>query len=272
MNAPHFSYRMFLIPLIALLLTAGTALGATLEPTGLQDGQLLPKNQAEFHIGFSYMDGLHNQFQGEDRDRRVMEAPSLTLNLGLAERVEAQIQYSYLHLREDGQGSKWGSGDVTLGLKVRLWKESLRLPAIALRLATKLPNADDEDDFGTDEADIFIEALFTRNYPLFSLYLNTGVAIMGDPRPNNDGQDDMFTYGIGVRIPVIADSLDALLAVEGMEGDESVNSRGALRAGIQAHMGRFIWDLGASVGYVNKSEDWGVRTGVTTNFELPKGW
>lgn len=272
MNVPLTINRTCLISLLALLLVATPGLAANLEPTGLQDGQLLPKNQAEFHIGFSYADGLHNQFQSEDRDRRIMEVPSLTFNLGLAERVEAQIQYSYLHLSEDGQGDKWGSGDVSLGLKVRLWRESLRLPAIALRLATKLPNADDKKDFGTDEADIFIDALFTRNYPHFSLYVNVGVAIMGDPRPNNGGQDDMFRYGIGVRIPVIDNSLDALISVEGMEGGDSVNNRGALRAGFQASLGRFVWDMGASVGYVSKSEDWGIRTGLTTFFELPAGW
>ncbi|ABA89933.1 hypothetical protein Pcar_2697 [Syntrophotalea carbinolica DSM 2380] len=272
MNAPSGLIRTSFLTLVSVLLLTSPTLAAILEPIGLQDGQLLPKNQAEFHIGFSYADGMRNLFQSEDRDRRVMEIPTLTLNLGLAERVEAQIQYSYLHLRENGQGGKFGSGDVTLGLKVRLWQESLRLPAIALRLATKLPNADDEDDFGTDEADIFIDALFTRNYPLFTLYVNAGVAILGDPRSGNDGQDDMFRYGVGVKIPVLEDQLAALVSVEGMEGDESVNSRGAFRAGIQAELGRFTWDLGGSVGYVDKSEDWSVRTGLTTYFELPAGW
>lgn len=264
--------RPLLVSLVILLLTAGTSLAANLEPTGLQDGQLLPKNQAEFRIGVSYADSQRNLFQSEDRNRRVMELPTLTLNLGLAERVEAQLKYSYLHLREDGQGDKWGSGDVTLGLKVRLWQESLRVPAIALRLATKLPNADDKDDFGTDEADIFIDALFTRNYPLFSLYVNAGVAILGDPRTGNDGQDDVWRYGIGVRIPVLQDKLDALISIEGTEGDDSINNRGALRAGIQTQLGRFTWDLGGSVGYVSRSEDWSLRTGVTTYFELPAGW
>jgi hypothetical protein len=30
--------------------------------------------------------------------------------------------------------------------------------------------------------------------------------------------------------------------------------------------------MGGSVGYVDKSEDWSVRTGLTTYFELPVGW
>ncbi len=252
--------------------TATTTRAAALEPLGLQDAELLPKNNVEFRIGLSYSDDLHNLFQRENRHRRIAELPSLTLALGLGERVEGQIQYSYLHLQEDGQGDKWGSGDVTLGLKVRLWQESLRLPALGLRLATKLPNADDEDDFGTDQADIFIDLLATRNFPLFSTYLNLGVAILGDPRSGQDGQDDAFRYGIGIRVPILENRLDALCSVEGMEGDDSLNSRGALRAGIQMTLGRLVWDLGGSVGYISKSEDWSVRSGLTVPFELPAAW
>jgi hypothetical protein len=272
MNVPSVVLRQIFPAVLALLLTASPGLAANLEPTGMQDGQLLPENQAEFRIGFSYADDVRNLFQGEDRNRRIMEVPALTFNLGLAERVEAQLQYSYLHLRESGQGDKWGSGDVTLGLKVRLWQESLRVPAIALRLATKLPNADDKKDLGTDEADIFIDALFTRNYPHYSLYVNAGLAILGDPRPGNSGQDDAWRYGVGVRIPILPDTLDALVSLEGVEGGDSVNNRGALRAGVQTQLGRFTWDLGGSAGYVSKSEDWSLRTGLTTPFELPAGW
>ena len=272
MNAPYAAIRKMFLFAATLSLVSTAALATSLEPTGLQDGQLLQKNQAEFRIGFSYADDTRNLFQNEDRDRRVMEVPSLTLNLGLAERVEAQLQYSYLHLRENGQSDKWGSGDVTLGLKVRLWRESLRLPAIALRLATKLPNADNDDDFGTDEADIFIDALFTRNYPLFTLYVNAGLAILGDPRSGNDGQDDVWRYGVGMRIPVLQDTMDALISIEGTEGDDSVNNRGALRAGVQTQVGPFTWDLGGSVGFVSRSEDWSLRTGLTVPFELPAGW
>jgi hypothetical protein len=262
----------FCIFLLFCLLFTGTAIAANLEPLGLQDAELLEKNRAELRVGFSYSDDLHNLFQREDRDRRVAETPALTLNLGLGERVEGQIGYSILHLQEDGQGDKLGSGDLTLGLKVRLWQESLRIPALAVRLATKFPNADDKDDFGTDEADIFLDFLATRNYPLFTSYLNLGLAILGDPRPGNHGQDDVFKYGFGIRVPLVQDTLDALLSVEGMEGEVSANCRGAFRGGFQVTVGPLLWDLGGSVGYRSKSEDWSLRTGLTIPFNLSSAW
>jgi hypothetical protein len=257
---------------VLLLLLTSPAWAGNLEPLGLQDAQLLPKDHAEFRIGLGYYDGLHNLFQQQDVDRRLTELPSLTLNLGLGNRVEGQLHYNYLYLQEDGQNDKWGSGDLTIGLKVRLWQESLRVPALAIRLATKLPNADDKDDFGTDEADIFLDLLATRNFPLFSTYVNLGLAILGDPRPNKNGQDDAFRYALGVRAPLLDTRLAGLLSVEGMEGDDSLNNRSALRAGLQLQLGDWLWDLGGSVGLTSKSEDWGLRTGLTIPFNLSPGW
>ncbi len=257
---------------ILLLLSASPTLAATLEPLGLQDAQLLAKNHAEFRIGTSYYEDIHNLFQAQDSNRRLTELPSLTLNFGLGERVEAQLHYSYLHLKKKGQGDKWGTGDLTLGLKVRLWQESLRIPALALRLATKLPNANYNDDFGTDEADIFIDLLATRNYPVFSTYLNLGLAILGDPRPQSSGQDDAFRYGLGIQVPLNDSALTGLLSLEGMIGDDSINHRSAVRAGLQLALGSWLWDLGGSIGLDSRSEDWGLRTGLTIPFNLPANW
>ena len=248
----------------------GAAEAASLEPLGMQDAELLPKNAAEFRVGFSYYHDLHNLFQSKDRDRRLAELPALSLNLGLGERVEGQLAYSYLYLQKDGQDDKWGSGDLTLGLKVRLWQESFRIPALALRLSTKLPNADEKDDFGTDEADIFLDFLATRNFPEFTTYLNLGLAILGDPREGYSGQDDAIRYALGLRLPLVEDTLDALFSIEGMES--STNSRGAIRAGIQMPLGAFLWDFGGSIGYLSKSEDWSLRTGLTIPFSLSAAW
>ncbi|MEZ4601513.1 MAG: transporter [Syntrophotaleaceae bacterium] len=257
-------------PLLLIGLFTAAVEAATLEPLGMQDAELLSKNEAEFRIGFSYSHDLHNLFQSEHHDRRLAELPALSLNLGLGERVEGQMAYSYLYLQKDGQDDKWGSGDLTLGLKVRLWQESFMIPALALRLATKLPNADEKDDFGTDEADIFLDFLATRNFPEFSIYLNLGLAILGDPREGYSGQDDAIRYALGLRLPLIEDALDALLSIEGMES--SINSRGALRAGLQMPLGTFLWDFGGSIGYHSKSEDWSLRTGLTIPFSLSDTW
>jgi len=245
---------------------------ALLEPLGLQDGSLLPKNGVEVRVGFDYADDLYNQFQSEDLDRRVAGIPSLTLNLGLGERVEGQLEYHFLHLNEDGQSAKWGSGDLTVAGKIRLHPESISLPALALRVATKLPVADEEDDFGTDQTDFSASILTSRNFQTFSIHVNLGLAILGDPRPGHSGQDDMLLYALGVGVPLHLQNAMLLVSLEGLDLGPSVNRRGAFRGGVQIPFGPMLWDLGAGVGYVKRSEDWSVRTGLTYRFNLPQAW
>ncbi len=256
--------------LISVAVTSSSA--ASLEPLGMLDAQLLPKNHAELRIGASYQDGTRNLFRSGGNRRRLSELPSLTLNLGLGERVEGQLQYSYLQLKKKGQSNQWGSGDLTVVLKVRLWQESPRLPAMAVRLATKLPNASFRDDFGTNQFDFFMDFLATRNYSTFSTYLNLGLAILGEPRRGFSGQDDSFRYAVGVQAPLLSNRLHGLMSVEGMAGNQSINHRCALKTGIQLFIGRWMWDLGGSVGLHSRSENWGVRTGLTLPFTLSSNW
>lgn len=204
--------------------------------------------------------------------RRLSELPSLNLNLGLGERVEGQLHYSYLHLKKKGRSNQWGSGDLTVGLKVRLCQESPRLPAMALRLATKLPSASFQDDFGTNQFDFFMDFLASRNYSKVSTYLNLGLAILGEPRRGFSGQDDSVRYAVGVQKPLISNRLHGLLSVEGMAGNQSIKHRCSLKAGIQMFVGKWMWDLGGSVGLHSRSENWGVRTGPTLPFTLSSNW
>lgn len=261
--------RRLSLTLVLFALLPFAAVAATLEPLGMQDARLLGEGTGEFRIGFSYARDLHNQFQAEDRNRRLAEIPTLGINFGLGERVEGQLLYSYLHLQEKGESSKWGSGDLTVAFKVGLLREETARPALALRVATKFPNADEEDDFGTDETDVTAELLASHKFGVADVHLNLGLAILGDPRPNSKGQDDKVRYGIGLRLPLRPKSIDLLLSAEGLALGESFNQRGAVRGGLQFDLGRYLWDLGGSVGYCSRSEEWGVRTGLTSRFDFP---
>jgi hypothetical protein len=253
---------------ILLLLTAPTAFAANLEPTGLQDAHLLEKGTAEFRLGFSYADRLRTPFQKDDRDRRVAEVPSLALNLGLGERVEGQLYYDYLYLKENGQKAEWGSGDLVVAFNVGLIRERPVLPALALRIATKLPNADQGRDFGTDQTDFYVNLLSTKDWQRVSLYINLGFGILGNP---NGGQDDLMQYGIGLKVPLSGKKTLFLISAEGnaFGRDYNYNNRGAVLAGIRQPLGRVTLDFGGSVGYVSESEDWGLRAGLTLPFSLP---
>ncbi|MFO7981932.1 MAG: hypothetical protein R6V08_00585 [Desulfuromonadales bacterium] len=55
-----------------------------------------------------------------------------------------------------------------------------------------------------------------------------------------------------------------------MDLGKGVNQRGALQAGFRIPFGRLIWDIGGSIGYVDHSQDWGIRTGLSIPASLPR--
>lgn len=265
----------FPYPLLVLLILLSLPLqgfAASLAPLGMQDGRLLPLNAAEARFGLSYADRLHNLFQDQDFDRRLAEAPSLSLSVGLGERIEGQMHYNFLRLQRQGQGTEWGSGDLTLGVKLRLAPPREDRSALALRFAVKLPNADDEKDLGTDLTDSYYDLLATRSFARWTLLVNAGLAILGDPLKVTSGQDDLLRYGVGAVVPLNARGATLLLSAEGNAFGAAINDRGAVRAGVQLPLGDFTWDLGGSVGYKEKSENWSLRTGLTRHFGIPATW
>jgi len=267
---PLFIRTLQIFSLLTLtgLICAAPGWSANLMPLGVQDAQLLRENQAEIRFGMSYTEDVTNLFRPQ-QDRSVAETPSLTMNIGLGNRVEGQIGYSLLVVDTSSSDSDLGSGDMTLGVKIRFLEEQMSLPALALRITTKLPLADDKKDFGTNQADILIDTLATRNYQSFSLYGNLGIAILGDP---TGSQDEKLRYALGIRYPLQPGAVDLLAAVEGMDLGSSLNDRGAAVAGVQFHFGNSTLDFGGSLGYRSRSEDWSLRAGLSSRFDLGPGW
>lgn len=253
--------------LAIFLLPPLSCLGAGLSPLEIQSAYLLPPDSSELRLGFSHTDGRHNLFQQPDVNRRVSEVPSLALRFGLGTRVEGQISYSYLRLQRDDQSTEWGSGDTRIAIKAALFADCPGKPATSIIFTSKLPNADDGKDFGTDEADNFIELLASKELSRLTLHLNLGIGILGAPGLK-EGQDDLLTYGAGVSIPV-GSGAALLVGVSGMDQGQQVNSRGTLQAGLQIPLGNMTWDIGGAVGYVSGSEDWRVTTGLSMPFTTP---
>lgn len=256
-----------LLVLIQFALSPGEAGARNLFPLGVQDARIAPVNTGEFRIGASYADGRHNLFQKEDVNRRVLALPSLYLNLGLGERVEGHISYNYLQLQRNGQETRWGSGDTLIGFKIGLFPDCPDKPSTTFMVSTKLPNADDEHDFGTDEADNYLDLLLSEDFGRVGAHLNVGVGILGAPDAQ-EGQDDLLRYAAGLRWP-LGERAAFLIGVQGMDLGQSVNQRGVVQAGLRIPVGSVIWDIGASAGYVDNSEDWGLRTGVSVPATMP---
>lgn len=261
---------------ILVTLFAVSALGAgqaaaisLLQPTGLEDAVTLGAGKGSFRLGVSYLEDSPLLFQREGTDRTQISVPEMELRLGLGKRVEVMARYDLLHVNQTGQDGELGSGDLLLGTKINLLQEDLQLPAIGLRFATKLPAASEKDGLGTGATDVFVDLLATRNFPLFSVYGNLGLAVLGNPAGE---QEEKLHYAAGVSIPFQASGITVLAGIEGLDLNDSLNDRGSLTVGLQYDFGQALFDFGVRNGYRSRSEDWGVRAGLTTLFDLPAGW
>lgn len=97
------------------------------------------------------------------------------------------------------------SGDLVIGTKVRVIAEGVGHPAVAVRFATKLPNASNESGLGLDTTDFLASAIVGKTMQSVRVVANGGFAILADPTVGNR-QNDVVTYGLSLARAVTNES------------------------------------------------------------------
>lgn len=287
----------FSIVVLAFLLSLNAAaprpgVAETLFPLTTEDAAPLPHGVAEPHFGFAYF--RNQRFppftpRGALRGQDLFALPQFGVRVGAGDWVEIQASYEFLlvdeSLRDGSSHSAYGGGDARLFAKVRLLHEANPWPGIGLRFGTKLPNANRADRLGTDETDFHIETLLSRAFGAVAVHANLGIAILGNSGPAvegdtsfaNDGQDDLFTWNLGVVGPGWALAAGErwvarpLAEVRGSLGSRYDNNGTGVRLGAQLSEGRWSGYLGVSAGLSGATEDVGVLAGAIYRLG-PGGW
>jgi hypothetical protein len=274
---------------VTVLLMIGFPLPAaasSLLPLVTEEAQTLPSGTAEAILGATYLND--SRFPGFTppaalRSQTVVQGPQLRLQMGAGSWAEIQASYETIYLDEraaNGQTNwQFGSGDMRIGSKFWLKRETEHLPALGLRLFTKLPNANRSARLGTDDTDFTGDALVSKNFGPFAAHVNLGITLLGNSGPTighsfkAGGQDDLFDYNVAlVSAPLGkpiagATALRIMGELTGFTGSHYDNERSALRVGIQLQRGPTTVYLGTSVGLITGSEDFGVNGGVVYRFE-----
>ena len=84
--------------------------------------------------------------------------------------------------------------DLVVGTKVRLVGEGQNRPSIALRFATRLPNASNESGLGLDTIDFHFGMAIAKTVRSVRLVGNFGFGILPDPQ-RGDRQNDVVAFG-----------------------------------------------------------------------------
>lgn len=273
---------------VATLLAGATAHadgGSWLAPLTLETAETLPSGQIDIALGASYFNNRrYPPFtpSGYIRSQSLTTVPEIGVRGGAGSMVEIQASYEFIDLNEstiDGHHSVYGGGDARLFTKVYAVRERTWVPAMGFRFGVKLPNASSADRLGTDETDFHIQWLVSKRFGPIAAHVNLGLSILGNPGfdPDNaSGQDDLFTYDVGVVSPTWGAEdgegwgARALLEVAGATGSRFDNDGAAMRGGVQVVNGGWTLYLGASGGLASAAEKYGFMGGVIYAFDVDR--
>ena len=161
--------------------------------------------------------------------------------------------------------------DLVIGTKVRVLSEAPGRPAVALRFATKLPNAGNESGLGTDTMDFYVATLIGKTVQSVRFVGNAGFGILSDPIEGHE-QNDVLTYGFSLA-RAVAEGVEIVGEVNGRIGFNPVEdippgteNRSALRFGARYTKGTVRLDGGIIIGLTSRDPSFGYTAGLTWVF------
>jgi hypothetical protein len=214
----------------------------------------------------------------------LWRVPTLGLSFGLSAIAELQIdgsahdRLSIQHRRQaplDDMLTVTGDstsdvGDIVVATKVRFLYETANRPALALRFATKLPNAQNESGLGLDTTDFYATLLGAKTVQSFRVVGNVGVGILSDPT-RGDRQNDVLTYGFSLARAVTDESelvgeLNGRVSTRSGKAPAGTESRSLLNLGARYTRGLVRIDAAVFFGLTDVDPRVGFSAGATYVF------
>ena len=268
--------------LVSALLFAGSAF-AQQRPLVTEDPETVGSGLILVEAGFDHQKRVFFPVSGLTGD--LLRLPTLGISFGVSSIAEIQIDGSpyqrlnvterepaaLAHLLTFSDDRSTDVDDLIVGTKVRLVPEAPGRPAIALRFATKLPNAGNESGLGTDTMDFHFAALAGKTVQSVRFVGNVGFGILSDPIEGHE-QNDVLSYGFSVA-RAVAEGVEFVGEVNGRVGFNPVEdippgteNRGSLRFGGRFTRGTVRLDGGIIVGLTSRDPSFGFTAGLTWVF------
>ena len=268
--------------LLGLCLTAGPVVAQqrpllTEDPESIGDGLIL------MEVGIDHAWDQTFTVSGLDGD--LLRGPLLGLSFGMGPNAEIQIDgvsFSRLRISDrfdaplsgmvDASGDTTHSfDDIVVGAKIKVVSEGARMPAIALRFATRLPNASNESGLGLDTMNFFQSLLVGKTMQAVRLVGNVGVGILSDPT-RGDRQNDVLTYGFSLA-RAFAEGAEIVGEINGRVSTRrgtpppGTESRATMTFGLRYTRGAVRFDGGLFTGFTSGDPRVGLTGGLTWVFE-----
>ncbi len=279
-----------MLAFFASLASATTAF-AQQRPLVTEDPEVIGPGRLLIEGGFDWERDVSFPVSGLTGNR--LSIPTFGLSVGLGSIAELQMDWGFYQrlniterqitaplagvLRITGDRTS-DIEDLVLATKVRVSSESPGRPAVGLRLATKLPNASNENGLGTDMTDFFASLLVAKTVQSIRVVGNGGIAIVGDPTSDVPQQHDFLTFGLSVA-QALTTSAELVGEINGQlnfaeEGKHlpGGENRAAMRFGGRYTRGTVRVDAGVVLGMTSRDPQIGVTAGFTwvfNAFQIP---
>lgn len=272
------------LPLLAVLL-ASPALAqqrplVTEDPITVGSGRLL------IEAGIDH--GRDQKYPASGLAGNLTRMPTIGLSFGLSSIAELQIDggfYNRLSITERNPAllgnlvtvpgtTTSDVEDFVVATKIRLLGEGDRRPALGVRFATKLPNAENESGLGTDTTDFYMSLLGAKTVQSLRVVGNIGFGILADP-VQGDRQNDVLTYGASVARALteraeLVGELNGRVSTRSGDPFPGTESRGRLNLGGRYTRGSLRLDASVFVGLTTVDPTVGFSTGFTYVFDAFK--
>jgi hypothetical protein len=266
-----------------LMLTAATPAAAQSRPLVTEDPETVPAGHILFEAGIERWKEAKYPVSGLTGD--LWRIGTFGFSFGVSSIAEIQIDGGLRNrllitdrdpaaplagmLDIDGDSTS-DFEDLSIGAKVRFLTETASRPAMAIRFATRLPNASNESGLGLDTTDFHFGLAIAKTVQSVRVAGNFGFAILPDP-VRGDRQNDVLNYGLSVARAVangveIVGELNGRLNTRSGEPPIGTESRSMMRVGGRVTRGPVRADGALLIGITDQDPSWGFSAGVTWVF------
>ncbi len=266
--------------IVALLLASPAA--AQQRPLLTEDPEPIGAGRMLIEGGLEFADDQQYPVSGLRGD--LWRIPTLGLSFGISQIAELQFDgalYDRLTISRrtaaplsslvTATGDHTSDiADMVIATKIRLLAEGANRPALAIRFATKLPNASNESGLGLDTTDFFASLLGGKTVQSIRVVGNVGFGILADPTTGHR-QNDVLTYGLSLaraltdRAEVVAE-LNGRASVRSGGAFPGTESRSRLAIGSRYTPGSVRFDGALLIGLTSIDSSIGFTGGITYVF------
>jgi hypothetical protein len=266
------------------MLATSTGVIAQQRPLRTSDAATLPPGTIQVQVGFDFLQEVDFSLSGLGGD--LTSVGVLGVRMGVGKMVEVQMEGTVRHFLDvqrqvgsfvtpvlTGTNSTNDSGDFSLFTKIRIFGETARRPALALRIGFQMPNSNQVRGIGTNTSNIFAGLILQKHFGRLNLMGNLGVAILQAPSALFT-QNDVITYGAAFiysahpRVNLVGEVFGRQSTRTMTANLLGTESGGQGRFGIQIFAGGFQWDFAGIAGLTKRDARTGFTFGVSKDIRI----